>query len=49
MKRIFLDVGHMYGAKSGAVYKDIMEGPYNDYIVDALEDMWRVRISLENC
>ena len=48
MRRIFLDVGHMYGTRPGAEHKTIIEGPYNDSIANTLEGLWRTRVSLEN-
>lgn len=47
LPNIFLDVGHMYGAKLGAAFGDIEEGPYNDSICRWIYSLWEKRALID--
>jgi len=48
MTRIFLDVGHWFGAKPGAEFGNIIEPEYNVEILTQLSTLWRARVAIEN-
>jgi hypothetical protein len=48
MRRVFLDIGHEYGAREGCCFNGIQEGAYNDDLASSIETLWRTRVSLEN-
>lgn len=48
MVKIFLDVGHHFGARSGAFGNDIQEEEYNLEVMKRVKEIWDTRVSMDN-